>query len=209
MLIIGAKGFAKEILQIFNQLNELSDLFFFDNVTADLPDKLYDQFKILKNFDQVLSLFKETDNNFVLGIGNPKIRYMLAQKFIELGGKLNTLISPKTDIGRFNTIIGIGSTIMTSVIITNDTKIGEGCLINLSCTIAHDTQIGRYTELSPGVHVSGNCNIGEFCTLGTGCVILPKVKIGNNVVVGAGAVVTDSVADGQIVVGVPAKPIIT
>lgn len=207
MIVIGAKGFAKEILQIFKQLNKLTDLFFFDNVTVDLPDKLYDQFKILKDFDQVLCLFEKTDNNFVLGIGDPKIRFKLAQKFIELGGKLNTLISPKTDIGGFNTFVGIGSVVMTGAVIENDTNIGEGCLINLNCTIAHDTQIGRYSELSPGVHVSGNCNIGEFCTLGTGCVILPKVKIGNNVVVGAGTVVIDSVAEGQIVVGVPAKPI--
>jgi len=207
MLIIGAKGFAKEILQIFSQLDKLTDLFFFDNVTEALPDKLYDQFEILKDFDQVLCLFAKTDNNFVLGIGNPKIRFKLAQKFIELGGTLNTLISPKTDIGCFNTFIGTGSTLMTGVVITNDVMLGEGCLINLNCTIGHDVKIGRYTELSPGVHVSGNCSIGEFCTLGTGCVILPKVKIGNNVIVGAGAVVIDSVADDQIVVGVPARPI--
>jgi len=207
MLIIGAKGFAKEILQIFKQLNKLSDLFFFDNVTADLPDKLYDQFKILKDFDQVQGLFTNTDNRFVLGVGDPKTRFNMVQKFDSLGGKLTTLISPKTDIGCFNTRIGTGSTLMTGVVITNDIMIGEGCLINLNCTIGHDVEIGRYTELSPGVHVSGNCNIGEFCTLGTGCVILPKVKIGNNVVVGAGAVVVDSVADGQIVVGVPARPI--
>lgn len=207
MLIIGAKGFAKEILQVFSQLNKLTDLLFFDDVTEDLPDKLYDQFKILKDFDQVQYLFAKTDNNFVLGIGDPKIRFNLAQKFIKLGGKLNTLISPKTDIGCFNTFIGTGSTLMTGVVITNDIKLGEGCLINLNCTIGHDVEIGRYTELSPGVHVSGNCSIGEFCTLGTGCVILPKVKLGNNVVVGAGAVVNDSVADDQIVVGVPARPI--
>ncbi|MFH2060538.1 MAG: acetyltransferase [Pseudomonadota bacterium] len=207
MLIIGAKGFAKEILQIFWQLNQLTDLCFFDNVSEDLPDKLYDQFKILKDFDQVQDLFEKTDNSFVLGIGDPKTRSNMAQKFTTLGGKLTTLISPKTDIGCFNTFIGTGSTLMTGVVITNDIKLGEGCLINLNCTIGHDVKIGRYTELSPGVHVSGNCSIGEFCTLGTGCVILPKIRIGNNAVVGAGAVVTANVADDHIVVGVPARPI--
>lgn len=205
MLVIGAKGFAKEILQIFSQRRELENLFFFDNINKDLPEKLYDQFKILRRFDQVQSLFSASDNRFVLGVGSPKIRFNLAKKFIEIGGKLTTLISPKADIGIFNTFIGSGSNIMTGAIIENDTTIGEGCLLNLNCTVAHDTTVGKYSELSPAVNVSGNCQIGDFCFLGTGCVILPKVKIGNNVVVGAGAVVTKNISNDQIVVGVPAK----
>jgi sugar O-acyltransferase (sialic acid O-acetyltransferase NeuD family) len=207
MLVIGAKGFAKEILQIFSQRGELENLFFFDNINKDLPEKLYDQFRILRHFDQVQSLFSEGDNRFIIGVGSPQIRFTLAKKFIEMGGRLTTLISPKADIGSFNTFIGTGSNIMTGAIIENDTTIGEGCLVNLNCTVSHDTQIGKYSELSPGVHVSGNCQIGDFCFLGTGCVILPKVKIGNNVLVGAGAVVTKNVSDGQMVVGVPAKSI--
>jgi sugar O-acyltransferase (sialic acid O-acetyltransferase NeuD family) len=207
MLVIGAKGFAKQILQIFSQSGELENLFFFDNINSDLPEKLYDQFRILRHFDQVQPLFSEGDNRFVLGVGNPQIRYSLTKKFIEMGGRLTTLISPKADIGFFDTFIGTGSNIMTGAIIENDTALGEGCLVNLNCTVSHDTQIGKYSELSPGVHVSGNCQIGDFCFLGTGCVILPKVKIGNNVVVGAGAVVIKNVSDDQIVVGVPAKSI--
>ncbi len=205
MLVIGAKGFSKQILQIFSQLGELENIFFFDNTNKDLPEKLYDQFIILRNFEQAQALFSAGDSRFVIGVGRPQIRFNLSKKFIEIGGRLTTLISPKADIGIFNTVIGLGCNILTGAIIENDTTIGEGCLVNLNCTVSHDTKIGKYTELSPGVHVAGNCQIGAFCSLGTGCVILPKIKIGNNVVVGAGAVVTKNIADGQTVVGIPAK----
>ena len=40
MLIIGAKGLAKEVLEIFHQKNELDNLFFYDDISADVPDKI-------------------------------------------------------------------------------------------------------------------------------------------------------------------------
>jgi hypothetical protein len=35
MLIIGAKGFAKEVLEIFKQKNEIDNLFFYDIFLSD------------------------------------------------------------------------------------------------------------------------------------------------------------------------------
>ena len=49
MLIIGAKGFAKEVLEIFHQKDETENLHFYDDVSLDSPDLLYNQFKVLKN----------------------------------------------------------------------------------------------------------------------------------------------------------------
>ncbi len=207
MIIVGAKGFAKEVLQVFYQRNELQNIVFFDNVNSDLPEKLYDRFEILKTDSNVKSYIKNVDDRFVLGVGNPKIREKLYMKFSRLSGKIETVISPKSDIGTFNTHIGQGVNIMTGSIIVNDVNISDGCLINLNCTIGHDSNIGKFTELSPGVHISGNCIIGEFCNFGTGAVVLPRIKIGNYVTVGAGAVVTKNINDGLTVVGIPAKPI--
>lgn len=39
MLIVGAKGFAKEVLEILHQLDRLDDdVVFFDNITPDIPN---------------------------------------------------------------------------------------------------------------------------------------------------------------------------
>lgn len=208
MLVIGTKGFAKEILEIFHQLNKIKGLCFYDDVTPNMPDLLYEQFEIISDIKEAEEYFSKTDNRFVLGVGGPNTRYTLSTKFAKMGGQLSSVISPKSEIGHYNTVICKGSNIMTGVVITNDVCIAEGCLINLNCTIGHNSHIGKYWETSPGVHVSGRCNIGEFCNLGTGCVVLPDIKIGNNVTVGAGAVVNRNIDDDQVVVGIPAKPIV-
>ncbi|MDJ1502655.1 acetyltransferase [Xanthocytophaga agilis] len=207
MLIIGAKGFAKEVLEIAYQINLTDNLAFFDNVSTDIPDILYDKFPVIKTFEEASNYFTKYGNGFNLGIGNPSSRAALYKRFIELGGIPTSIISPFANIGHYNNKIGECVNIMTGTVITNDVTIGRGSLINLNCTIGHDTIMGEFCELSPGVHVSGNCQIGDYCNIGTGAVILPKVKLGRNVIVGAGAVVTKDVDENTLVVGMPAKEI--
>lgn len=206
MLIIGAKGLAKEVLEIFHQRNELENLYFYDDISTDAPGKLYGQFPVLRNKEQVARLF-DTDNRFVLGIGKPALRFELYNTFKDAGGELVSAISPLAQIGHYKTSIAAGSIVMAGTIITNDVKIGKACLINPNCTISHDTVIGDFVEISPGVQIAGNCIIGDFCTVGTNATMLPKIKLGNKVTVGAGAVVTKDVPDNKTVVGAPAKVI--
>lgn len=207
MLVIGARGFAKEILEVLYQLDWLEDLVFFDDINRDTPDKLYDRFAVLKDTSRAEEHFQKTDRRFVLGVGGPHTRYELAMRFEGLGGVLTTVVSPISNIGHFGTTIGTGAVVMTGAIITNDVTIGRGVLINKNCMISHDSIIGDFSELSPGAHM-GRTTVGKFSFLGMGSVILPRVQIGDNVVVGAGTVVTQDVSSDMTVVGVPARPLV-
>lgn len=204
MLIIGAKGFAKEVLEVMFQNNKTEDIVFFDDVNEDVFGKLYDRFLILKTTEQVEEYFNQISRNFTIGIGNPVLRKKLYDKFVNLGGKFTSIISPNASIGNFGNIISEGCNIMTGVIITNDVKIGKGVLINLNCTIGHDVIIEDFVELSPGVHISGNCKIGSYTNIGTNATILPKITVGSNVIVAAGSVVTKDIPDNCMVAGIPA-----
>jgi len=204
MIIIGAKGFAKEVLEVIWQKNSYNEILFFDNVTQNLGDLVYEKFRILKDFEQVKSYFSsQDDRTFTLGIGNPVYRYQLYSQFAKLGGIFTSTISPYAHIGHFGNSIGEGCNIMTGSIITNSVRIERGVLINLNCTIGHDSQIGEFVEMSPGTSISGNCTIGRCCVFGTNSTVLPKVTIGENVIVGAGAVVVKDVPDNSLVVGIP------
>lgn len=208
MIIVGAKGFAKEVLEIMHQLQDLNEVVFYDDVSDHLPEKIYNQFSTIKSIEELTSYLQtSTDKRFTLGLGNPQIRYKLYKKIEALGATFSSTISPFARIGHFDVQIGAGTNLMTGTVLTNSISLGIGCLINLNCTIGHDCTLGEFVELSPGVHVSGNCSIGSFTNIGTNATLLPKVNVGKNVIIGAGAVVTKDIPDNSLAVGIPAKVI--
>ncbi|WP_395051104.1 acetyltransferase [Flavobacterium sp.] len=207
MLIIGAKGFAKEVLEVLHQLNQLDNLVFYDDVNNDVPNKLFGRFPVLNNAQEASAFFKTIDDRFTIGIGNPILRKKLYHKFTDLGGVFCSVISPLATIGYYGNHFEMGCNIMSGTVITSDIYIKKGTLINLNCTIGHDSIIGEFVELSPGVHISGNCAIGNYSVLGTNASVLPKLTIGKNVIIGAGSVVTKDIPDNSVAVGIPAKVI--
>ena len=61
MLIIGAKDFAKEILETLHLRGELENLYFLDDVNDDVHGKLFGQFPILKTISEVQKYFENID----------------------------------------------------------------------------------------------------------------------------------------------------
>ena len=200
MLIIGAKGFAKEVLEIAAQNKQLENLCFYDDVNEDIGDKLYNLFQIIKKTEDAKKYFQELDVRFTIGIGNPQLRRQLYNKFSEIGGVFTSTISITAYIGHYGNIIEDGCNIMLSVVLTNNIKIGKGTIINQLSSIGHDVVIGEFCEICPNVSISGNCIIGDS-------VFLPKIKVGTNVIIGAGAVVSKDLPSNCVAVGVPAKVI--
>lgn len=212
MIIVGAKGLAKEILQIASVDMKLldDDVLFFDDVNNDLPEKLFGKFKTLRSFDEVKKyLSTSKDKSFVLGLGNPLLRKKMFEQFIGLGAEPRRIISNNAEIGSFDVSIGEGTAIMSGAQISNSVEINKGCLIYFNSVITHDCVIGEFVEVSPNATVLGRCTIGNYTTIGSGAIILPDVKIGNNVTVGAGTVVLNNVPDNSTIVGVPGKIIKT
>lgn len=206
MIIIGAKGFAKELLQILDDNGTLDDsLHFYDDISKDLPDLLYGKFLILRSAEELNKYFREHSKDFILGIGNPVIRCDLSRRVKKLGGRLTSIVSKRALISRFDTHLEEGLCIMQNAIVESDAIICEGSLIHNNVMISHGVRVGKYCEVSPGAKLLGNVTIGEMCLIGSNAVVLPNLKIGNNVRVGAGAVVTKNIPDNIIVVGIPAK----
>ena len=204
MLIVGAKGFAKEVLEILYQLKMLKDVAFFDDISNDLPEKLYNQFDILRNIEDVVYYFKTVSDQFTLGIGNPGLRKKMYDKFVRMGGVLTSTISPLASVGHFGNQIEDGCNIITGTVIDNSVLIGKGCLLNTNSTIGHDTTLGAFVEICPGAVISGNVTIGSYSFIGSNSIILPNIKLGSNVAVSAGSVVSKNFPDNCLLAGIPA-----
>lgn len=207
MLIIGAKGFAKEVLEVCHQNNELENLSFYDDVNDDVFGKLYNQFPILKSIEEARYYFENIDNRFTIGIGNPLLRRKLYEKFSSLGGILTSTFSNNAIIGSFDISIGSGTNILSGVQISNSVKIGFASIVYYNSIITHDCVLGDFVEVSPAVKILGRVNVGNETQLGAGSCILPDIKLGNNVIIGAGSVVTKDIPDNCTAVGIPAKVI--
>jgi len=207
MIIIGAKGLAKELLAALQWDGEAENLYLFDNVNHDTPDILYGRFKVIKSWEDLQEHFAQNSPDFVLGVSGQKARKFCAEKAASLGGKLCSIISKHALIGDFGVSIANGACILSHAIITTDVEIGEGTLINKAAIISHDAIIGSYCEISPGARVLGRTKVGDRTEVGTNAVILPDVLVGCDCRIGAGAVVTKNVPDGLTIVGIPAKPL--
>lgn len=204
MLIIGAKGHAKEVLDILKEQYDPDKLFFFDNLKDDTVKKFYG-FPIIGNLKEVEDLFL-SDIRFSLALGGTVRRKNLVMKINSLGGELISIISGSANVSN-NCIIGNGANIMPFASVFGNAIIGEGVLVNSYSSIHHDSVVGAYTEISPGARILGNCQIGSFCSVGTNATILPNTSIINNTIVGAGSVITKNIEIAGTYVGVPAKRI--
>jgi len=96
-------------------------------------------------------------------------------------------------------------------------EIGRGLIVlhpALGVVISGHAVIGEHLILTGGncigyrgVMTDEPVRIGSHVELGANAVVLGPVHIGNHVRIGAGAVVLRDAADGQILVGVPARPV--
>ena len=90
-------------------------------------------------------------------------------------------------------------------------QIGEGSKIGHFSFIG-DAQLGRAVNIGAG-SVTANFDgqavqkteIDDGVSVGAGCVLIAPLKLGVGAKTGAGAVVTRDVADGELVLGVPAR----
>lgn len=95
-------------------------------------------------------------------------------------------------------------------------KIGKGTVFGyggIGVVIHKDAVIGDYVTIGTNVTIGGRSGfakvpvIGNNVYLSTGCVVIGPVCIGDQAIVGANAVVIDNVLSGEVVGGVPAKPL--
>lgn len=129
---------------------------------------------------------------FVVGIGDFKIRREKFNLLRFLGGVPVTIIHPAASVSRYATI-GAGTVILSRAMIDPSVRIGENAIINVGALIGHDCIVEDDAHVSAGAVVGAMSHVGVGAFVGIGALINPGVDIGRECFIAMGALVNHDV----------------
>jgi sugar O-acyltransferase (sialic acid O-acetyltransferase NeuD family) len=202
LVIIGARGFGREIYNIAVQSGYQVKGFLDDNIHA------LDGFS---NYPPILGSVEEyeiqNDDVFICALGDPKQKMKYVNLILNKQGAFTNIIHPSVIIGQ-NTKIGTGVIICPFTYVSNDVTIGNYVTIQTHSAIGHDVVIQDFVQINALTFFGGFVDVGEGSTINPGACIIPKCTVNSNSTVGINSTVLKDVVRNTTVFGTPAKSIL-
>lgn len=99
-----------------------------------------------------------------------------------------------------------GVVVLAGAVVNPGAAVGAHAIINTGAIVEHDVRIGDFAIIGPGSVLGGGASVGEGAFIGLGSRVRDHISVGAGALVGMGAVVVGPVADGERVLGIPARP---
>ena len=207
LVILGAGGFGRELLDVVKASNAAGDSDFevlgvLDDGTPD-PGRLERVGVVLLGTTRAASSLP-AETVYVIGIGAPAARAELDRRMSDAGLEAAVVVHPRATIGA-DVHLGGGTVVCAGAVLTTNIRTGRHCQVHVNATIGHDCVLGDRVTVLPCAAVSGDVLLSDDVTVGTSSCVIQGLTVGLGAVVGAGAAVVRSVADGAVVKGVPAR----
>lgn len=182
IVIIGAGGHSKVLVDIIEKNNDIVFGFLDDNTTKIE----FGDYKVLGKINSSEKISKEnSDILFIIAIGNKEIRKKIAQEY---NLKYYTAIHPTAVISGIDVTIEEGTAIMANAVINSSAKIGKNVIINTGSIIEHDTTIEDFVHISYGVIIGAKTKVEESSYIGAGSVIKINDIIPANSIISNGTI---------------------
>ena len=206
LLIIGARGFGREVYQTVTITKpylsrEIDVKGFLDDDKSVLTGMSGNWPDII---DSVESYSVQEDDVFFCAMGEAKWRKHYSDIITEKGGHFINVYHPTAIISNA-AMFGEGCFVGPFCCISPNVSIGDQVIIHAFSNLGHDVSVGSFSTLESYVFMGGGARMGEFSTMHTRSSIIPHKKIGRAATVGIGSVVIRNVPDGVLVYGNPAK----
>lgn len=197
LLIIGAGGFAKSIIESINH-TEFELVGFIDTYKQGY----HQGYPIVAN--DINEIENPKDYIYFIGVGDPKYRFHFLLLLKEYNLPLMNIIDSTALLSR-NVELGEGIYIGKMCIVNSDTKLSDGVVINTRSLIEHGNQIGVCSNISTNVVLNGDVNVGEQTFIGSCTVVNGQIVIGNHSTIGSGSVVIKNIPNKVVVAGSPTR----
>ncbi|HMY81584.1 MAG TPA: acetyltransferase [Agitococcus sp.] len=201
LVILGAGGHGSVVADAAKLQKKWSEIVFLDDAWPKKKE-FYD-WPIQGKLDQFID-YVDHQSEFIVAIGNAKVRYTWLTKLISSSADIGIVIHPSAVVSDY-ALIDRGAVIFANAVINIGASIGLGSIVNTSATVDHDVKLAICVHVCPGVNIAGGVVVGDFTWIGIGSAVKQMVSIGSNVVIGAGAAVISDIPDNVKIVGVPAK----
>lgn len=206
LLIIGAGGYGREVLQWIKDINRETDQW---HILGFLDDNL----KALDGIPceySIVGTIKDwqptAEQVFVLAIARPDLKRKVTGIIEGRGGEFVSVIHPRAIIGE-HTTIGRGVVIYPYAKLMPNSAIGDFSTMLDDAAVGHDARVGSYTTLCGSVGINGGVQVGDDVFVGSHAVVVPYLKIGDGAYVGIGSVVIMNVKAQTRVFGNPARKV--
>ena len=203
IIIVGAGGFGREVLQWARHAWPEHVHKFAGFVSAD-PTKLDGHAASLPILGSPNDFELRPTDGFVLGIGIPRIRRVVAEQLEARGARFLTLIHP-TAIVADTAVIGPGSVICPYAIVSDAVRLGRCVLVNYHASLGHDAEASDFAVLSPYATLGGYAAVGSDVFLAIHVTVGPNVTLGEGTIVSANSSALAPTPAGSFVFGVPGR----
>lgn len=211
LVILGAGGHGRELLDIVNDINgqpigdSPTERFEFIGFVDDGEPDMNRLSRINARFVGPTSVLKDLPAGckYTVGVGSGAVRRRLDAAATAAGLEPAILVHSSATIGA-DVRIAPGAVICAQVSVTTNVSIGRHAHINRNSAVGHDVTLTDYSTINPLCAISGEVTVGEEAMIGTNSAINQGLTIGRGSIVGSGSAVTKSVSAYTLVAGVPA-----
>jgi len=207
VLVFGASGHAKVVIDILQRLGDYSVIGLID-VESRRHETIAGRM-VLGTIGDLESLIKEhCISAGIIAIGDNTTRASVVEAVHDLVPDFEFIKAVHPDAVLPKCIaIGEGTVVAGGVTINPGARIGNHCIVNTNASVDHDSTLGDYVSIAPNATLGGSCTVGDVSAISISATVLNGVTIGPSTVIGAGALVLDNVPGFVVAYGQPCRVI--
>lgn len=205
LVIVGAGGFARELCEL------LPDVFPADQFPLrgflgqdDRPITVGEsQWPVLGD---PVSYEPQTDERFLLAIGDIGARRRVVEAIEGRGGEFETFVHPLARVAS-TASIGRGAVIYPFAVVSNQSTLQPHVHLNYYASVGHDGQVGRFCLLAPYATLNGCVTLEDDVYISTHGTVAPGRRIGAGSKLSANSACMQDAPARTLAFGVPARQV--